>query len=285
MKAYNDIKIRRSEVLQLILLHLLYSHQSSKAVFFKGGTAIRWCYGGTRFSEDLDFVTPLEINQLEELIAAISKQLERESIAHFGPGTVTVSTKPSRANASKVLVTYMPASEREKTTVKVEFERLAQGKIPNTTRMVMGGMPSAARLIAEGEFKVPRSSSVILVETPEEIVSDKIRALLERTYLKGRDLYDLWFLCSVRGYKAVPETVVAKLGMYNALFKAGRTLNFFSKPGDKEIAEIKKSLETDLPRFIGDEALGVLSEGGFNQIIDAVRSVFEGLLTSGIKLS
>ncbi|MFA6034579.1 MAG: nucleotidyl transferase AbiEii/AbiGii toxin family protein, partial [Myxococcota bacterium] len=220
MKAFNEVKIRRSEVLQLILLHLIYAQQSSREVFFQGGTAIRWCYGGTRFSEDLDFVTPLEIGQLQKLILAVTKSLEREAVAHFGPGAVTVSQKPSRDNALKVLFTYAPVSGRDRTAVKVEFERLAAGRVPGTGRMVIGSMPSAARLIAEGEFKVPRSSSVVLVETPTEIVSDKIRALLERPYLKGRDLYDLWFLSSVKGEKAAPETVLAKLGMYNAEFTA-----------------------------------------------------------------
>jgi len=32
------------------------------------------------------------------------------------------------------------------------------------------------------------------VQTPAEILSDKIRALLERKYLKGRDFFDLWYL-------------------------------------------------------------------------------------------
>ena len=51
-----------------------------------------------------------------------------------------------------------------------------------------------AGLVTTGELIMPYSSSIILAETPDEIFSDKIRALYERKYLKGRDTYDIWWL-------------------------------------------------------------------------------------------
>jgi hypothetical protein len=39
----------------------------------------------------------------------------------------------------------------------------------------------------EGVLTLPFSSSILVVETPEEILTDKLRALYERPYLKGRD--------------------------------------------------------------------------------------------------
>jgi hypothetical protein len=45
---------------------------------------------------------------------------------------------------------------------------------------------------------VPRPNAVLVVETLPEILSDKIRALLERRYLKGRDIFDLWYLSAPR---------------------------------------------------------------------------------------
>lgn len=59
MKTYREIYIRKAEIAQLVLLHQLYAHKESRHLIFQGGIAIRWCYGGSRFSEDLDFVTPL----------------------------------------------------------------------------------------------------------------------------------------------------------------------------------------------------------------------------------
>ncbi|HPV52315.1 MAG TPA: nucleotidyl transferase AbiEii/AbiGii toxin family protein, partial [Smithella sp.] len=59
MKNYRETHIRKAEIAQLILLHELYRQKDSRSLIFQGGTALRWCYGGSRFSEDLDFVTSL----------------------------------------------------------------------------------------------------------------------------------------------------------------------------------------------------------------------------------
>ena len=59
MQTYHDPYIRRAEIAQLILLHQLYMQRDSRALIFQGGTALRWCYGGNRLSENLDFVTTL----------------------------------------------------------------------------------------------------------------------------------------------------------------------------------------------------------------------------------
>ena len=52
-------KLRQGLLLQLLLLHCLFSQKGSGRIIFQGGTALRWVYGGQRASEDLDFVSPL----------------------------------------------------------------------------------------------------------------------------------------------------------------------------------------------------------------------------------
>ena len=52
---YNEQKIRKSEALQLHLMDNLYAQSGSHNIIFQGGMALRWVYGGLRFSEDLDF--------------------------------------------------------------------------------------------------------------------------------------------------------------------------------------------------------------------------------------
>ncbi|MBI5204867.1 MAG: nucleotidyl transferase AbiEii/AbiGii toxin family protein, partial [Nitrospirae bacterium] len=49
MKSYNERYIKDSEIMQLVILHALYSLKESKDVCFQGGTALRWCYSGSRF--------------------------------------------------------------------------------------------------------------------------------------------------------------------------------------------------------------------------------------------
>jgi len=40
--------------------------------FFQGGTALRWVYGGSRFSEDLDFVTCLAPDKIQSILKAVT---------------------------------------------------------------------------------------------------------------------------------------------------------------------------------------------------------------------
>ena len=60
---YHEKMVRNAEVLQILLLDSLYTVSGSEAIYFQGGTALRWIYGGLRFSEDLDFVTSLALSK------------------------------------------------------------------------------------------------------------------------------------------------------------------------------------------------------------------------------
>jgi predicted nucleotidyltransferase component of viral defense system len=51
MKDYRETYIRKAEIAQLIILHQIYSLSGSHDMILQGGTALRWCYGGSRFME------------------------------------------------------------------------------------------------------------------------------------------------------------------------------------------------------------------------------------------
>ena len=130
MKAFAERHIRRSELFQLILLQHLYSRPESEHLVFQGGTAIRWCHGGERFSEDLDFVTHLDRPALENLMRSVETTVSRESIAHFGPGRLTVTTRGQRDEGAAWRSVFEPRTARDRITVKVECERLQGGSDP-----------------------------------------------------------------------------------------------------------------------------------------------------------
>ncbi|MCG2778160.1 MAG: nucleotidyl transferase AbiEii/AbiGii toxin family protein, partial [Desulfobacterales bacterium] len=83
---YKDTKVRNSELFQILLLDNLYSLSGSDHFFFQGGTAIRWIYGGTRFSEDLFFVTHLSVDNINKIISNVSRKIHNACVAQFGPG-------------------------------------------------------------------------------------------------------------------------------------------------------------------------------------------------------
>ncbi len=271
MKQYNEPHIRKAEVAQLILLYHLYSQNNSHELIFQGGTALRWCYNGTRFSEDLDFVTTLPLARLKPLLAKAAKNAEREMVPHFGPGRLTVTEKPARDGACKQVITWQPATAREKIAIKLECEPLAANAKMTTARLVLSELPAVSYLILSGIFKIPRPSAVLVVETLQEILSDKIRALMERPYLKGRDLFDLWLLSEQHKTVIDPLLVERKLHCYSWPFKAARQPAFFLDPANRP--EIINALEQDLSRFIPPATMELHRLAGYQTFLAAVQGL------------
>lgn len=284
MKNYRETHIRKAEIAQLILLHQLYLQKESRHLIFQGGTALRWCYGGSRFSEDLDFVTSLAPESVQTMLDAALKGTRNLMIAHFGPGTIELRPKSARPQALKCFVDFRPEAAGEKISVKLEFEGLLPDKAPDVRKIVLSSLGSVAHLAVIGEFRVPRASTVIVAETPEEIFSDKVRALLERRYLKGRDFYDLWYLHTVLKIPADVKIIERKWTFYQAAFVARRDFGFFTKPSKEEKSQMCEAIEQDLSRFLPPEAMAVFRAGQFSDFLEAVRALFEELSAKGVRL-
>jgi predicted nucleotidyltransferase component of viral defense system len=284
MKSYRETYIRKAEIAQLILLHQLYSQPGSRELIFQGGTALRWCYGGSRFSEDLDFVTPLGADAVRAKLNRALKAMEREMIPHFGPGALTLSDKSTRPDTLKLFADYRPAASREKISVKLEFEGLREGTLPVTKTHILSALPAVSYLIASGDFRVPRPHAVLVAETLPEILSDKIRALLERHYLKGRDIFDLWYLRTVLNAAADKEMIERKFRMYAWPFQAARTLNYFANPSSAVQEELTTAIREDLSRFLPPAVLAVHQAEGYASFLAAVQSLFAELLKAEVAL-
>ena len=137
MKNYRETYIRKAEIAQLIILNQLYRQRGRQHLIFQGGTALRWCYGGDRFSEDLDFVTPLTGDDVKSMLDATFKGMEKVMVPHFGVGVLAVTEKKARADAFKCLADFRPESSREKISVKIEVEGLAAGQLPGCQNHVL----------------------------------------------------------------------------------------------------------------------------------------------------
>ena len=268
---YNEKRIRKSELLQLILLDNFYAQSGSEHVIFKGGTALRWIYNGLRFSEDLDFVTSLTGNDIEQILDRTFQKAQKACIAQFGPGQWEVKRTGKRKEATRLFYIYRPEIQRERIAVKLEFECLKTGHQPQFLKFILRELPLVAGLVTTGELIMPYSSSIILSETPEEILSDKIRALYERKYLKGRDIYDIWWLKNQ--LKIDPEwvNVRKKFTMYQASFVPAREADYFHKKESER--SIIEALERDLPRFIPQNIFLKYKNDNFADLIATLRDV------------
>jgi predicted nucleotidyltransferase component of viral defense system len=269
--TFSETRVRKSEVLQLLLLDALYRHSGSLHIIFQGGTALRWVYGGSRFSEDLDFVTCLPPDKIQSILKAVTTKASHACVAQFGAGQSEEQIKGNRATALKTLFIYRPALKRERIAVKLEFESLQPDQKPCFQKYVFRDLPQVSRLITSGQLFLPYSSTIILVETPEEILTDKIRALYERRYLKGRDIFDLWWIVSQLGIAVNWRMLENKLSMYQVPFHPVRGLDFFQRA--ESLSEIENALRTDLPRFIPPDILSAYQTEGFERFILTLQQV------------
>jgi predicted nucleotidyltransferase component of viral defense system len=279
--VYDEKRVKQSEVLQLLLLNALYSQRGSEKVIFRGGTALRWIYNGQRFSEDLDFVTQLARDGIEGLLRKTSSATLNSCIAQFGPGQPDFQIKQSRDTAFKAFFIFRPETQRERIAVKLEFELLKTNRQPEMGRHIFRDLPQVAGLIRGGQLILPYSSSLILAETSEEILSDKIRALFERNYVKGRDIYDVGWLVNQMGVKPDWDRTRNKLSMYRMPFIPARPAGHFLAESAEN--EVRAAIQSDLPRFLPAAIYREYQKNKFRQLLETLRQLIVELQDQGME--
>lgn len=125
---------------------------------FHGGTAIWRCYGGNRFSEDIDVYIEKDITKIENLFRLFQKE-----------GFVIKKKKIGNNCLYSTLLLNR---------VIVRFEALFKKRLP---KGVLGEY-----LINDGMY------ITVITLSPEELICEKVNAYLNR--LKIRDLFDIFFL-------------------------------------------------------------------------------------------
>lgn len=176
------------EYLQLVFLNYFYAQPQAGKVYFKGGTAIHLLFDSPRFSEDLDFSTVLSPADAGQLIRKTEAEMRREI-----PEIKIVLWHRGKQGIRFKLI-YKSADFKYPMAIRIDisFEkpfRLASS--PLVTRFPIGLFPVVSHLAVE------------------EIMAEKVRALLERA--KGRDVFDLWFLLS-KNYAIDQDLASQKIG-------------------------------------------------------------------------
>lgn len=170
-----------------LILKGLATHKPFRSIsVFKGGTALRKCYfQDYRFSEDLDF-TILENNvEKDSFFHSVLKLVTKEVNQEFGVSFDLFGIEQIRdvegEEAYKAKLHYSGMSGKGAVSLDFTFYEKVELK-PKT-----------------GSIHHPYSDSfkaTIPVYQLEEIAAEKLRSILNvRTYHRGRDVYDLWYLC------------------------------------------------------------------------------------------
>jgi predicted nucleotidyltransferase component of viral defense system len=185
------------DYIQNILLYLLYGH--SHALIFKGGTALRMIYRGNRYSEDLDFNGPDDVQMVQSSWVKIVQDCEL-----FGIQAEIRNSWQSGSGYSFDFSYQGPLYDgRDR----------SKGKVRIDTSLRQENVATQVELV-KPEYDDLRPFTIIAL-TPEELLAEKIRALLMRG--KPRDVYDIWLL-NQHGVHANRELVETKLRGYNVTF-------------------------------------------------------------------
>ncbi len=214
----NEYVVAR-EYFQLILLKELYNKNFSKKIFFKGGTCIRLIYGGSRFSEDLDFTVEIEQKEFEQEIQKFFKEME---------GKYPLTFKEKDTIAGKTYLTTIETDFlKQKVYIKLDFS--FREKVLKSDR----------EIINDNQYPVIFRGYIYCL-SKDELLAEKIRALLNRE--KSRDIYDIWMLLEL-GAEFKKEMIRKKLEYYDRVYKVEEVIKRIEN-------QSKEEFESELRAFI-----------------------------------
>ena len=257
-------------VKEAIHLHLLSAMSDAgilRHAVFQGGTALRLCYGGDRYSEDLDFVcgkagsyfTDVEFKELiEAALETTKKTLNRD----FGIAADRISLKkpphpdlvkqePITVAAWQIIVPIEATPRAPRSLIKIEFANVPAYE---TKPMPVRATPGLVQV----------QDVILTVETPNELLADKAVALTAREVLKFRDVWDVWFLQNKLDAKVDREVVQKKFADYG-------TSDMEAK-AEKRVSELSSEATpnaflSEMKRFLPAKRVAQLSETGLQHSI------------------
>jgi predicted nucleotidyltransferase component of viral defense system len=178
---------------------------------FKGGTCLKKCYfEDYRFSEDLDFtaIDPdfvLDKKLLSKIIKTVTERTEiplhvqeiqqlkfRDKPTGFSANIKFWGADHPRNQAP-------PLPQRWQTSLKIEVILYEKMVFPPINRKVHHRYSDR---LTEAALSVPCYSL-------HEVMAEKLRAMIQRSYTAPRDLYDIWYLSRNVGDLNWPEIVEA----------------------------------------------------------------------------
>lgn len=205
-----------NDYLQHIALSSLYSEFSNELVF-KGGTALQKVYGLNRLSRDLDF-NLLNVQDPDPALRRMARKASAYYECDLGPparikhgvGYKLRIKGPSYTGAEHVLP--LTFNLLEKVELEPSFKTINPGPVYKDPDM--------------------RVYSVFVMKE-EEILAEKVRAVLTRKTLEPRDVYDIWFLLN-KGIGFDMNMAKRKVESDSAVFSIGEFKKKIVELSEKE---------------------------------------------------
>lgn len=261
------------ELLHCDILFCLERENLLDNLVFQGGTSLRLCRGGNRFSEDLDFAGGRDFSSA--MLAGMKDCIEGYIGSRYDlevrvkePAELEKDPKYAGLNIRKWQVSVITAPQRKdlpQQRIKVEV-----ANVPAYTK-------EAVPLQANYTF-LPDGydDTLIFAETLDEIMADKLISLsATQQYVRHRDVWDLGWLRQ-KGATVRPGLARRKVEDYRLSGGAEMLDDTMERlPGIVAGAEFKNEMRRFLPSDVYDRTLGGKKFEGF--LIRTVVGLFEEL--------
>ena len=167
-----------------------------EALVFKGGTCLRKCYfPNYRFSEDLDFTsTHSEFELTRGMLHQLVKNITGKTEMPLHVEELKPLIYNEKLTGYKAVIKFWgadhprnqapPSFDRWTTSIKIEIILYERIVFPVETRQVHH--PYSDKL-SQSPLEIPCYAL-------HEVLSEKLRALIQRSYSAPRDFYDIWYL-------------------------------------------------------------------------------------------
>lgn len=244
--SVSPLLILREEIQKGILTSLskmgAFNH-----IVFQGGTALRMFYHNPRFSEDLDFVLREDESfDLTSKIRGINRSLSSE---FFYLTEIMIETQKNTDEIQRIVI---------RTGSEIPYQQLSI----NVELFFIPSYLNSPKIL-----KYPPLNPVVRVEKTEEILADKIVALFFREYLKGRDIWDIFYLTSELGTSVSTQLLNKKIRDYSVRGPGER----IRESRERLLRDGVDALNREMKRFMPASTYDQLRTG-FNGIVEKVAS-------------
>jgi predicted nucleotidyltransferase component of viral defense system len=192
--------IDKNYVLGHFLAGLFRQEWAQQNLMFKGGTCLKKCYfKDYRFSEDLDFtlVNPgFEVT--DKLIRTVCQSITDATGILLVPEKIMPIISENRTCGCKIFVAFWGANHKRNQIPPTPKRWLTKIKIEIVSFEKVLDMPDYRELLDDFSDSNLFAGLKIPCYSISEIIAEKFRALLQRSYSAPRDYYDLWnILCTM----------------------------------------------------------------------------------------
>lgn len=256
------------ELLHREILAAFHDTDLAKKLAFQGGTALRLCYGGNRYSEDIDMclrkkdAEPVTEQDIADFKESLKERVEKKY------GVITGMKDPKGGSVEfddgvdvdvkKWVFSVQIADEHhpdKKHKIHIEIANV----------YALDARPTVIQNPYQNEFSPNANTFFIPVCSAKEIYADKFVAFVGRDYIKPRDIWDIKFLKDLQ-YKWDPQMIENKVGQY------GICEGDFEKALNSALNRSSKLLEKEFIQKFEDEMSRFLSSQAFDSIKDDIEA-------------